>query len=242
MSAQLSLGDLIRGQRAALGLTQARLAELVGRSPSTIRSWERDRSLPADDATLAALVAVLGLEDDEVADALSHQPESEAGDGVETTRPDAVLAQEADTGIQGELTEESAVRGSVMPPAPSEDAGRGAVSEPGRGSGSITAPASTSAGPDDTRRGPVISTPPPGRPIADERTELTTPPEPAPVPGFVSVRPRMPSYLDDPAELRIYRARTILTAVLLVLLLIVLSWAFGEAREAFDSLFGDPGV
>jgi len=58
----------------------------------------------------------------------------------------------------------------------------------------------------------------------------------------VSRKPRVASYLDDPAEVRTYRTRTIVTAVLLLLMIIVLSWAFTEAREALGSLFADPVI
>lgn len=56
------LAALIRDRRHELGLTQAQLAELVGRAPSTIGSWERGRSRPADEATVEALVRVLDLD------------------------------------------------------------------------------------------------------------------------------------------------------------------------------------
>lgn len=55
--------DRIRDRREALGLTQAQVAERVGRSPSTIGAWEAGRSRPADAATMATLVSLLGLTD-----------------------------------------------------------------------------------------------------------------------------------------------------------------------------------
>lgn len=62
----LDLGDLIKRRRAELGMTQARLAELVGMSASAVRSWERGRATPKGASTRAALAAVLGLTDDEL--------------------------------------------------------------------------------------------------------------------------------------------------------------------------------
>lgn len=62
----IALGDLIKRRRAELGMTQARLAELVGKSASAVRSWERGRAAPKGDATRAALAAVLGITDDEL--------------------------------------------------------------------------------------------------------------------------------------------------------------------------------
>lgn len=64
--AEHTFGDLIRERRSQLGLTQARVAELVGRSPSTVRSWERGRTIPGDHETLAAVAAVLGISDAEL--------------------------------------------------------------------------------------------------------------------------------------------------------------------------------
>ncbi len=64
--AEHTFGDLIRERRSQLGLTQARVAELVGRSPSTVRSWERGRTIPGDHETLAAIAAVLGISDAEL--------------------------------------------------------------------------------------------------------------------------------------------------------------------------------
>jgi transcriptional regulator with XRE-family HTH domain len=61
-----AFGTEIKTRRTAIGMSQARLAELVGRSTSTVRSWERGRTEPSPDA-LDALTAVLGLDsyDDE---------------------------------------------------------------------------------------------------------------------------------------------------------------------------------
>jgi len=62
----VALGDLIKRRRAELGMTQARLAELVGKSASAVRSWERGKAAPKGDATRAALAAVLGITNDEL--------------------------------------------------------------------------------------------------------------------------------------------------------------------------------
>lgn len=64
-----NFGDIVKRRRSALGMTQARLAELVGRSISTIRAWERNRTHPSDTETLAAVVAVLGITEPELIDA-----------------------------------------------------------------------------------------------------------------------------------------------------------------------------
>ncbi|MGQ0848075.1 MAG: helix-turn-helix transcriptional regulator [Actinomycetota bacterium] len=58
-----SFGDWIRRGREEAGLSQARVAQLIGRSPATIRSWEQGRSKPSDAGAVAALAAVLGVEE-----------------------------------------------------------------------------------------------------------------------------------------------------------------------------------
>ena len=56
-----SFGRTIKSRRTTLGLSQAKLGELVGRSPTTIRSWERGTTMPGDPSVITALAAVLGV-------------------------------------------------------------------------------------------------------------------------------------------------------------------------------------
>lgn len=58
-----SFGRTVRYRRTKLGLSQARLGELVGRSQSTIKSWERDASVPDDPKVIATLSAVLDFDE-----------------------------------------------------------------------------------------------------------------------------------------------------------------------------------
>lgn len=62
----VSFGDSIRRGREAVGLSQARVAQLIGRSPSTIRSWELGRTHPGDSSAVTAIAAVLGLDEDDL--------------------------------------------------------------------------------------------------------------------------------------------------------------------------------
>lgn len=57
-----SFGQLVKDHRIQMGLTQQQLADLVGRSPSTIRSWERDRATPNDRVVLESVAFALGLD------------------------------------------------------------------------------------------------------------------------------------------------------------------------------------
>ena len=58
-----TFGRTVRYRRTKLGMSQTQLAELVGRSTSTIRSWERDKSRPNDPQVLSALSAILGVDE-----------------------------------------------------------------------------------------------------------------------------------------------------------------------------------
>ena len=58
-----SFGRTVRYRRTKLGLSQAKLGELVGRSTATVRSWERDKSRPNDPKVLGALAAILGIDE-----------------------------------------------------------------------------------------------------------------------------------------------------------------------------------
>ena len=61
-----SFGDLVRRGREGAGLSQSRLATLVGRSATTIRAWEHGHTNPSDRQSVAALAAVLGLDENEL--------------------------------------------------------------------------------------------------------------------------------------------------------------------------------
>lgn len=57
-----SFGRTVRYRRTKLGISQARLGQLIGRSPATIRSWEADKSLPNDPHVIPVLAAVIGID------------------------------------------------------------------------------------------------------------------------------------------------------------------------------------
>lgn len=58
-----SFGRTVRYRRTKLGMSQARLGELVGRSASTVKSWERDASTPTDPHVVTTLSAVLDFDE-----------------------------------------------------------------------------------------------------------------------------------------------------------------------------------
>jgi transcriptional regulator with XRE-family HTH domain len=71
-------GEIVRRGREQAGLTQARLAEFIGKSPSALRSWEQGRSRPAEVASVRALAAVLGLNEAELIETAGFEPSPQA--------------------------------------------------------------------------------------------------------------------------------------------------------------------
>lgn len=79
-----SFGRTVRYRRTKLGLSQAKLAELVGRSTSTIRSWERDNTQPTDPKVLSTLAAILAIDERLLFDKADVElPDVEASETVE---------------------------------------------------------------------------------------------------------------------------------------------------------------
>jgi len=78
-------GRIIREQRKHLGLTQARLAELVGRGPGEIRSWEAGRQVPTQPEVLSTLAAILAVNQRQLFEA--------AGVEIPASRPQETIEQ-----------------------------------------------------------------------------------------------------------------------------------------------------
>lgn len=66
MVANKEFAEMIKGGRERRGLSQTRVAELVGRSAATVKAWERGQSSPTDTEVLSSLAAILGLVEGEV--------------------------------------------------------------------------------------------------------------------------------------------------------------------------------
>lgn len=59
----MTFGKAIKEQRVKRGLTQAQLAEMLGKAESTVRTWELDRSSP-DRKALYAMCEIFGITPD----------------------------------------------------------------------------------------------------------------------------------------------------------------------------------
>ena len=236
-------------------MSQAKLAELVGRSATTIRSWERDTSVPSDGAVIAALAAVLDIDRRSLFEKAGlEMPVEETSPTVEQAlaslsaqaRPASVPAPAAQAAGERKGTsidvddypvfELDLDEVSELPPPPAAEN----EPEPAPGpqpSKDETAPSVEPTAPDDTLwKAPVTSsmastspTPTPG---------FVEPPEPyvlsAATPPMVE-----PSYMEDSSQRQLYRVRNLATIVLLVALVIILLWAFSSTIDALGSWWDD---
>lgn len=116
----VSFGDLVRRGREQAGVSQSRLALLIGKSPTTIRAWEHGRTNPSDPRAVAALAAVLGLDETELLGLAGF------GAPVARTRPSA--RQELNN-LASERTETIALAPLPDAPAPTKPV-KPSISEP----------------------------------------------------------------------------------------------------------------
>jgi transcriptional regulator with XRE-family HTH domain len=220
-----SFGRMVRYRRTKLGLTQAKLGELVGRSTATIRSWERDKSRPNDDRVLSALAAILGIDERQLFDKADVEPPAvETSPTVEQALASLSITREPD-------------------PAPDESEDKGADSRP-RGGDPISVPQTPPPV-------PVMA----GAPSLDDeavaadghRKDPDGPAYLAPPEPYVQT-PLTPSladvsYVEDPAQRQMYRVRTLATLVGFVALVAAFVWAMGEGIGAlgawWDEFFGN---
>jgi transcriptional regulator with XRE-family HTH domain len=99
-----TFGRTVRYRRTKLGLSQAKLGELVGRSPSTVRSWERDHSRPNDPHVITTLSAILGIDERTLFEKAGQpQPEIETSPTIEQE----MASLSPDTDEQPDLVEGS---------------------------------------------------------------------------------------------------------------------------------------
>lgn len=225
-------------------MSQSRLALLIGKSPTTIRAWEHGRTNPADPQSVAALAAVLGLDETELLGEAGFEAP------VARTRPSA---RQALTSLATERTEMIA----LAPPVEAHQRSKPikpAVPEPDLVQ-LLVVPAQIDIAPEveidmkqDIMSPAPIPIPPPdvAKPKRDIlKPKVTTPKARIVVTqqmassghlggsnGFVDGR----SYLEDEAEKDFYRRRGATTAIVLVFMVIVIWWALGRTGGAIADL------
>jgi transcriptional regulator with XRE-family HTH domain len=210
-----SFGRTVRYRRTKLGLSQAKLGDLVGRSPATIRSWERDSTQPNDPKILSALAAILAIDERMLFDKAgvevpAHESEPTVEQALATLRPEG----KSDRG-SSELEINQQVEGDSH----AEDE-----------------PAEREEGPD----GRVEPFRP--RPTQPQRVAYTVPPEPLPITHLTPSVTDL-SYIEDESQKQMYRVRNLATMVVGVVLVIAFIWAISEGwgalGEWWDEFFGN---
>jgi transcriptional regulator with XRE-family HTH domain len=259
-----SFGRSVRYRRTKLGLSQSQLGELVGRSASSIRSWERDVSTPTDASVLIALSAILDLDQTTLFEKAGVElPEEESHPTVEQAlaslaplpfaepeleqSPEVLLTLE-DEDPSVSIEEDGSI---VVEPAPgpfeedepeldADSELEAEVREHLEAAAVVRAPLRE---PDEE-----FETFKP-RPIPVGVADVRRNPEPAfvaPPEQFLMTAPTPPvvepSYMEDSEQRQLYRVRTLATVVLIVGLVVVFLWSMSNAVDAlgewWESFFG----
>lgn len=241
-----TFGRTVRFRRTKLGLSQTKLAELVGRSVATIRSWEHDKSLPNDPKVLSALAAILGVDERSLFEKAGQAlPATEDSPTIEealaTLDPDLVEGTTFGSVEEADDTAPAATDEVEMEePAFEEDGVEAEAEEP-----AVVEVVDASAAEEFLE--------PPGPPMTDEpeapeATPITPTPSyaapPTPYSVVSAVPPaHEPSYMEDSTQRQLYRVRNLATIVVLVALGIAFLWAFSEGLGAlgdwWDEFFGN---
>lgn len=240
-------GVLVRRRREELGLSPSRVAELVGRAPGTVRSWEKGQAVPGDAGVLRSLAAVLALDEDVLFGLAGVHPTAErpaptveealaslaAGD---EPPPDASAPPPDPASVPTLRPGSSAPAGVGERAAKAATAASTALGVTGRRVRELTAVAAASArrlSASATRSAGLRES---GRRVGElagraggalrtGRERLLTPPAGG------------GSYLDDPAERELYRQRAVKTAVGVGVTVVVGVLAFRGLGRAVESVW-----
>lgn len=227
-------GSLIADHRERLGLSSGRVAELVGRSPGTVRAWERGRSQPDDPIVVSSLAAVLGIDETELFVAVGMEPpRASAPFSLEETL--AAIAPDA----ASRSTEQVEI-----PDTPDDGAGRhtrsveeeklgGRESALDRLRTAVESVTESLGDSNERRRGRTQN---PSR----QQSVLTHAPMPTVAPSTGKRPFNALSYMEDVEERWSYRVRSILTVAGIGGLGLVLIWAgselLGAVGDVWDAL------
>ena len=233
----------MRYRRTKIGLSQAQLGELVGRSASSIRSWERDVATPTDPSVLTALSAILDIDGRALFDKAGvDTPAEETHPTVEES-----LASLAPLPLEEPIEEKidpdpwiaAAAAASVLAPDPDADFELEAevkehvppepepevIEHPEPAIDTFSLP------PDSVAKSETVGA---AQMTTSNEPAYVSPPEPylitAPTPPVVE-----PSYMEDDSQRQMYRVRNLATVVLVVALAILLLWSLSNAVEAVGS-------
>ena len=232
----------MRYRRTKLGLSQTQLGELVGRSASSIRSWERDVSTPTDASVLFALSAILDLDQEALFEKAGVElPSEEAQPTVEEA-----FASLAPMPIESPLADPEPVENPSPIDAPPEtelDADyelEAEVREHLEEAARVVPDPPRDWEPEPVQETFSLSPQPVGAAAMRSTQEpaFVSPPEPF---QFTQPTPPVlePSYMEDSEQRQLYRVRNLATIVLFVGLVIVLLWSLSNTVEALGTWWDD---
>ena len=248
-----TFGRTIRSRRTKLGLSQAKLGELVGRSASTIRSWERDKTHPTDTGVIVALAAILGADEQQLFERAGQAvPNLEDSPTVEQAL--ATLRPEPEFEFP-EIVEERPSFEEVEADEDPTDLRRGIANERLEGEGELTGEidvdssevedVATEFAPDaqlksfdseDLSATAELEQEVLVDPSSAKAEEVVAPTYTAPAVPPVIVTPNTSSsgssYLEDRSQRQLYLVRNLATIVVLVGLVVALLWALSESMTA----------
>ena len=200
-------GGTIKASRERLGLSQARVADLVGRTAATIRAWEHGKSTPTDPGTITSLAAVLALDEGDLLRSA----------GIEPPMPRAQLTMEQ---ILSEIAPAN------LPPVVPVDPAVERMPAPVEW---MLAPAASTVDETPTVSQVVVH----GKhqrtaavPIEQVRLSVLPPPQPQDL-----------SYIEDSSQRLLYRFRALATAVGVIITAVLFIWAYQGATEAFGTMW-----
>lgn len=233
-----SFGRTVRYRRNKLGLSQAKLAELVGRSTATIRAWERDKSRPTDPKVVSTLAAILGIDERQLFERAEVDPPMVAETSPTVEQALATLSVETAPAPESDDVDIDVDLSDVDEPAP------------------IPVPVSVEqyrldlVAMDDGAKEGRVEVAPAARQPRRERALVAAAAGPAYVapPDPYLQTPVTPpvndlSYIEDDSQRQLYRVRNLATLVAAVALVVMFIWALGEGigalGEWWDEFFGN---
>lgn len=245
-----SFGRTVRYRRTKLGMSQARLGQLVGRSAATIRSWESDKAIPNDPVVLSVLAAVIGIDERTLYDKagverpvyVETSPTIE--EALASLAPTTEGASETPEEPAGEVALEeiaTVVEPAVAPePMPLFDVGDeeerrrleamlAEFEDEELGDGVVF---------EEDEITETIDRGLPTRPANDDPVPVAAGPVLVAPAGTGSkgrttvLVPAEASYIEDPAQKRYYEIRTMVTVAALIALGVAFIWALGQGLGA----------
>lgn len=218
-----SFGRTVRYRRTKLGLSQAKLGDLVGRSAATVRSWEADKSTPNDAKVVSTLSAILGVDEKTMFNKAGLEPP--------VVKESSPTIEQALASLAPDSAEEESVVLVDVPELEAEE-----PPEPD------TEPIPDQSEQGDLSRPWVVTTPQPEPLLPVGPFTLPDAPFRTSTQQVTTLSPQPvaePSYIEEASQKQLYLVRTLATVVGLVALVVAMLWAAGESLAALGDWWED---